>query len=170
MLKIDTGGKSFAILPDNHNPSSGTIDGQPYALNIATPRRGKDRLHVLYGNGSYEVEIHEYDRTSKTVTLAVNGMMHEVLVQDDIDLLLDRLGMSAALTQKVGEFKAPMPGLVLDVRVLSGDEVDEGDPLLVLEAMKMENVLKSPTAGVIKSISVEKGQAVEKNQVLISFE
>jgi biotin carboxyl carrier protein len=63
-----------------------------------------------------------------------------------------------------------MPGLVLDVRVKEGDEVKKGDPLLVLEAMKMENILKSPAHAKIKKINVNKGQAVEKNQVLVSFE
>ena len=70
---------------------------------------------------------------------------------------------------KVNEIKAPMPGLVLDIRVAEGDEVKKGDSILVLEAMKMENIIKSPTDGIIKKINVKKGIAVEKNQVLIHF-
>lgn len=168
MLKIEIGGKAYNVNPQSNNPAEGTVNDQPYAMDII---RQDDRgMNVRYGDGSYEVEIHAYDAQNKTATLAVNGILHDVKMQDDIDLLLDRLGMSAALLQKVGEVKAPMPGLVLDIRVEVGTEVAEGDPLLVLEAMKMENVLKSPTSGVIKSISVEKGQAVEKNQVLVTFE
>ena len=63
-----------------------------------------------------------------------------------------------------------MPGLVLDIKVEVGQEVLEGEPLLVLEAMKMENVLKSPADVVVKSIDVKQQAAVEKNQVLITFE
>ena len=72
--------------------------------------------------------------------------------------------------KKLKELKAPMPGLVLDVKVTSGDEVIEGQELLVLEAMKMENAIKSPQDGIIKSISIEKNDKVEKNQILVSFE
>jgi acetyl/propionyl-CoA carboxylase alpha subunit len=70
----------------------------------------------------------------------------------------------------VKTLKAPMPGLVLEVMVGPGTEVKKGDPLLVLEAMKMENVLKAPTDAVIKDVIVEISAAVEKNQVLVNFE
>jgi biotin carboxyl carrier protein len=63
-----------------------------------------------------------------------------------------------------------MPGLILDINVKIGQKVKEDDPLLILEAMKMENVLTSPRDGIIKSISVSKGDAVNKNQLLIEFE
>ena len=68
------------------------------------------------------------------------------------------------------ELKAPMPGLVLKIEVEVGQTIKEGDALVVLEAMKMENVLKSPADVVIKSIGVTEGNAVEKNEVLIEFE
>jgi biotin carboxyl carrier protein len=63
-----------------------------------------------------------------------------------------------------------MPGMVLDVKVTEGDAVKKGDALLVLEAMKMENIIRSTGAGVVKKIHVKKGVAVEKSQVLIRFE
>jgi biotin carboxyl carrier protein len=72
-------------------------------------------------------------------------------------------------SKKVNEVKAPMPGLVLEIRVNVGDAVKKGDAILVLEAMKMENILKSPTDGTVSKINVKKGIAVEKNQVLINF-
>ena len=62
-----------------------------------------------------------------------------------------------------------MPGMVLNILVTEGQDIKKGDPLIVLEAMKMENVLKSPTDGIVKKINVNKGIAVEKNQVLIQF-
>ncbi|MCL4125700.1 UNVERIFIED_CONTAM: hypothetical protein GTU68_028898 [Idotea baltica] len=63
-----------------------------------------------------------------------------------------------------------MPGLILDINVKVGQEVIEDDALLILEAMKMENVLTAPRDGMIKSITVSKGDAVDKNQLLITFE
>jgi biotin carboxyl carrier protein len=77
--------------------------------------------------------------------------------------------MDNLAAKKVNEVKAPMPGMVLKILVKDGDEVKKGDPLLVLEAMKMENILKSPTDGVIKKIAAVTGVAVEKNQLLIQF-
>ena len=62
-----------------------------------------------------------------------------------------------------------MPGLIIDLKIKAGDTVQQGDPLLILEAMKMENILKSPGEGVIKNLKVKKGDHVEKGQVLIEF-
>jgi len=62
-----------------------------------------------------------------------------------------------------------MPGLILGISVTIGDTVSKGDTLLILEAMKMENSIKSPTDGVIKNIAVKKGETVEKNQVILNF-
>lgn len=63
-----------------------------------------------------------------------------------------------------------MPGLILDILVEEGQEVNEEDQLVILEAMKMENVITSPRNGVIKKIGVSKGDAVDKKQMLIEFQ
>lgn len=168
MLKIQSNEKTYELEPSSNNPAVGTMNGQEYAMDVV--RQDANRFNVRYGDGSYEVEVHEFNREDKTATLVVNGISHTLSMQDDIDILLDKMGLSDALVQKVGDVKAPMPGMVLDIRVAVGDEIAEGDPLLVLEAMKMENVLKSPTSGIIKSISAVVGTAVEKNEVLVSFE
>ena len=84
--------------------------------------------------------------------------------------MLHSLGMDNLTNQKVSDLKAPMPGLVLDIEVREGEQVKKGDALLILEAMKMENVIKSPSDGVIKKIAVNKGEAVEKNQLILNFE
>jgi biotin carboxyl carrier protein len=62
-----------------------------------------------------------------------------------------------------------MPGLIIDLRVKEGDQVKAGDPLLILEAMKMENIIKASGDSIVKSLKVKKGETVEKNQVLIEF-
>jgi biotin carboxyl carrier protein len=88
---------------------------------------------------------------------------------DQFDELLHKLGMDNLSAQKVSELKAPMPGMVLKVLVSEGEEVKKGSNLLILEAMKMENVIKSPADGVIKTIKVSPADKVEKNQVMIIF-
>ena len=100
----------------------------------------------------------------------MNNQEVTVAIEDRFDALLHQLGMDNMNNQKVNEVKAPMPGLVLNIMIKPGDSVSKGDGLLVLEAMKMENIIKSPTDGVVKSIEVEQSIAVEKNQVLIKFE
>jgi len=126
-------------------------------------------FHVLVKNQSYRAEIVRTDSSSKSVTMKINGRVYTVELKDKFDLLLDEMGMNNASAGKVNNVKAPMPGLIIDLRVKQGDSVKMGDPLLVLEAMKMENVLKSPGDGIVKSIKVKRGDSVEKNQVMIEF-
>jgi biotin carboxyl carrier protein len=126
--------------------------------------------NVIYQNKSYNVEVVEVNSLEKTSTIKVNGNLYTVQVEDQFDLLLKQLGMDAAVGAKIREIKAPMPGLVLKIMVEEGDEVKKGDNLLVLEAMKMENILKSTTDGIIKKIHVSQGDKIEKNTVLLQFQ
>ncbi len=103
------------------------------------------------------------------LNLMVNGKTHTVSVKDHIEQILNELGMSATVASKVSEIKAPMPGTILGLSVSEGDAVEKGTPLLILEAMKMENVIKSPGEGVINKILISQGDNVEKNELLISF-
>lgn len=126
-------------------------------------------FHILKGNKSYNAEVLKANKEEKTFIIRVNGNKYAVQLKDKYDELLEKLGMASAGGAKVKEMKAPMPGLVVDVRVKEGDSVKQGDGLLVLQAMKMENVIKSPTEGSIKKVHIKKGDAIEKNQVMISF-
>jgi biotin carboxyl carrier protein len=89
--------------------------------------------------------------------------------KDQFDVLLDKLGLSDLNTVKVSEIKAPMPGLVLKVFVAEGAEVKKGDSLFVLEAMKMENIIKSPADVIVKTVKIKPGDKVEKGQILMQF-
>jgi biotin carboxyl carrier protein len=109
------------------------------------------------------------DRATKTFQFKINNTIHAVEVKDKFDLLLEKMGMVNGAATKINNIKAPMPGLVIDLKVKAGDEVKAGDPLLILEAMKMENILKSPGEGTIKNVKTKKGDSVEKGQVLIEF-
>lgn len=130
----------------------------------------RDRhYHLLYQNQSFKVELVEIEEESKTVVLKLNNKPVEIQLKDKFDLLLDKLGMNFSKGTAAQDLKAPMPGLIFDIKVKEGDAVKKGDALLVLEAMKMENILKSPGDGVVKSIKIKKGESVEKNQVLIQF-
>lgn len=130
----------------------------------------KGNYHILQNHRSFKAEIVEADFLKKIYTVKINSNRYEVGISNNLDLLIEEMGLSLGTSQLVNEVKAPMPGLILDVEAKPGDEVKEGDFLLVLEAMKMENTLTAPRDGVIKSVSVKKGETVEKNQLLIEFE
>jgi len=102
--------------------------------------------------------------------VVVNNNEYVVNIANHLDQLIKEMGFEVGKTKVVNAIKAPMPGLILEINVAVGQEVNEGDNLLILEAMKMENSFDSPRAGIIKSIAVTKGQAVEKGQLLIEFE
>jgi biotin carboxyl carrier protein len=88
---------------------------------------------------------------------------------DQFDELLHQLGMDNLTTATISEIKAPMPGLVLRILASEGQEVQKGGNLLVLEAMKMENIIKAPANVMIKSVKINPGDKVEKNQVMMIF-
>lgn len=125
--------------------------------------------HLLYENKSYQIKILERDGAKKQLKLLVNGQSYHLKIEDEYDQLVRQLGLEVVNTQKVNEIKAPMPGLVLEVSVQAGQTIAKGDPLLILEAMKMENVIKSAGDGVVEEILVKKGAAVEKGALLIKL-
>lgn len=129
-----------------------------------------DTFHIIKDNKSYNATLISFNAEEKTMVLNVNGNDYEVSIKDKNDLLLQQLGISAKTSSAVQLVKAPMPGLIINVSVSAGDEVKKGDTLLILEAMKMENVIKSPRDGKIKKVNVELRKAVEKNQVMLEFE
>lgn len=145
-----------------------TFDAVDSALDVVP--MGDGRYHILIDNISYHAEILHTDYHAKSFTIKVNGAVYEVQLADQYDQLVSRLGLAVASQHKVREIRAPMPGLVLDISVEVGQEVHKGAPLLILEAMKMENLIKSPGDGIVKAIRVTKGEAVEKNFLLIEME
>lgn len=125
--------------------------------------------HVIHQLKSYNAEIVSFNATEKTAEIKVNNNIYTVSAKDQFDVLLDKLGLSSLNSAKVSEVKAPMPGLVLKVFVKEGDEVKKGDNLFVLEAMKMENIIKSPADVTVKAVKIKPGDKVEKGQVLLGF-
>jgi acetyl/propionyl-CoA carboxylase alpha subunit len=161
------GGAKHQVVLDGSGSFSGMLDGNAFACDAVENRPGQ--FHVLRDGVGWHVEIEKTDPETKQVTLKVNGHRYTVEAKDKFDELLHSLGMDNLAVAKVNELKAPMPGLVLDIRVSEGQAVAKGEALVVLEAMKMENMLKAPADVIIKKIIAKKGAAVEKNQVLIQF-
>ena len=127
-------------------------------------------FHLLKDKQTYIAKVVDQDYNNKIFTININGHSFQIQLLDQYDQMVKSLGLSKVQVTKVNEIKAPMPGLILDTLVEVGDTIEEGTPLLILEAMKMENVLKSQGDAVVKSINIHKGDAVEKGQILMEME
>jgi biotin carboxyl carrier protein len=166
MLKIKVNEHKEIEIDINKNGLS--LDGKIVETDIV--KIGVDKYHLLFNDGSFTIELLEKSETGKELSIAINGKRQTVSVKDGFDELLHKLGMDNLNQKKMNEVKAPMPGLVLRVMVKEGDTIKTGDALLVLEAMKMENIIKATGEGVVKKIVAQIKQAVEKNQVLMVME
>ncbi len=137
---------------------------------IEIVQRDDETLLIVTPNKVHTLRCLNIDRATKEVTLLHQGQKHTLKISEPIDEILASMGLEDALIPKIDFVKAPMPGLVLDVKVQPGDTIKKGETLLILEAMKMENAIKSPIDAVVKSIEVKPQQAVDKNAVLVHFQ
>jgi biotin carboxyl carrier protein len=158
----------------NH-PFQVAVNNNQYAITPSAAEEldilssGENGFHILKNQKAYKVDVQAIDYATKTFTFKINGSIHTAKINDAYDRLIDQMGMKVGTTQKVGDIKAPMPGLVLEISVAVGQAVTKGDKVLILEAMKMENVIKAAGDGVVKAIHAPKGQPVEKGQLLIEM-
>lgn len=125
--------------------------------------------HIINNLQSYNVEVISVNVSEKTAEIKVNNNIYTVTAKDQFDILLDKLGLSNLNAARVSEIKAPMPGMVLKVFAGEGMEIKKGDNLFVLEAMKMENIIKAPADVVVKTVKIKPGDKVEKGQILMLF-
>jgi pyruvate carboxylase subunit B len=157
-----TGDRSFDFtFEDDHV----LVDGEPKPYSFEVLRDGY--VSLIIDGQSVPVSVESMDEGRMRVTIA--GRRTEVEVKDERDLLVDEFGLGDEGAAG-GEVRAPMPGLVLEVLVEEGDEVEADQGLLVLEAMKMENELTAPSGGIVGTVHAVSGEAVEKEALLIEIE
>lgn len=145
-----------------------TIDDAVMNANIQWQANGQ--ASVLLNNKSYIAQIEKIDKENKEIVVKIDGQRYTMNIKEDIDVLLEKMGINMGAMQKATPLKAPMPGMILKVLVSPGQQVNKGDALLILEAMKMENVLKATADATVKAIKVEEKVAVEKGAILIEME
>ena len=165
MYKIKVNNKHDFDIDRNSNQllvNADVIDADIKQLNNAL-------YHIINNNGSYNAEVVSFNMEDKTAEIKVNNTIYTVAAKDQFDVLLDKMGLSNLNAAKISEIKAPMPGMVLKVLVEEGAEIKKGDNLFVLEAMKMENIIKSPADVTVKTVKIKPGDKVEKGQILIMF-
>lgn len=127
-------------------------------------------ISILYKGKSYTVIADKTDFVNKELVFRINGQTYTAVVKEPIDQLLSSMGMDLNAMQRAEPVKAPMPGMVLRILVTPGQQIRKGDGLLILEAMKMENVLKATADGIVKTIKAVEKTAVEKGATLIEME
>ncbi len=152
------------------------IEGKRFELtaeaweNLDCIQVGDATYHLIEDGKTYTITILEADDACKKLKLTIDGESKSVTLLTDLELLIERMGLNVTKSKKLRVLNAPMPGLVTSLKVKVGEEVEEGNPLLILEAMKMENVIAAPHQARIKEIKVKVGQAIEKGTALIEFE
>ena len=124
---------------------------------------------ILDNNKSKLVSVKGVDHDLKRYQIQIDGRIYHVQISDAVDQQILTMNLKSKKSNQLKELRAPMPGLVRQVNVQAGDQVDAGDSLFILEAMKMENLLKSPVNGKVSDVFVKPGESVEKNQILLSF-
>lgn len=130
-----------------------------------------DTFFVIHFLGkTFNGELIESNLEDHKLTVKVNHRTFEVRKKQPLDDLIKALGLDKKKTKKLHQLQSPMPGRVLSFAVEIGEEVKEGSPLLTLEAMKMENVIKAEGEGVVKKLAVANDAVVDKGALLIEFE
>ena len=125
---------------------------------------------VRFQDFQYTLRILNEDHQAGTFLLRINGSDFSCNANTRLSHLIKDLGYNKKPKVVTGQIIAPMPGLVLSVKIKKGDHANEGQNLLILEAMKMENIIKATQCGIIAHVHVKQGDKVDKGQLLIEFE
>lgn len=149
-----------------------TIDTKEVSFSEgAVVRWDDEKFFTLEYNGhTFFGEVLEDSTESNTLKLKINHRVFDIQKKGALDDLISAMGLDKPKIKKLKELQAPMPGRIVSVVVAIGDELNVGDEILSLEAMKMENVLKAEGVGVVKAINVGTNDIVDKGAVLIEFE
>ncbi|NNF58261.1 MAG: biotin/lipoyl-binding protein [Rhodothermaceae bacterium] len=161
MLQVRLGDQAFDLDTADGNV---TLNGQP--VDVRLERLNPTTVLLVLDGQPHVLTI---EQGNGTATVTRGGQRMDVEFKDETALLLEAFGFDEADGAAEREVRAPMPGLVLRVLVEPGEAVEEGQGLVVLEAMKMENELRAPAAGTIATVHAEPGAAVGKNDLLIEL-
>ena len=133
-------------------------------------KKSPTEFNLIKNHRSVNAKLIAANSTCKKLTIEIEGESFAIDIKDELDQVVEKMGFGSPSGKLIKEIKAPMPGLVLEINVADGQAVNEGDKILILEAMKMENSIMIQTNAIIKRIAVTSGQAVEKGQLLVELE
>lgn len=148
------------------------LDGESVVVSHQSEIVWEDNRFFLltYKGKKFHGEIMEENLENRMLKVKINHSEYLISKKGPLDELIAQLGLDNVKVRKLSQLKSPMPGRIVAISISVGDEIEVGDSLLTLEAMKMENVLKSEGVGIVKSIEVKTDQVVDKGAVLVTFE
>jgi pyruvate carboxylase subunit B len=159
---VEIEGRTFEV---EIGPDGVRLDGRPVEADLQ--RNSDSRLcHLVLDGCSHTVAARRRDGVGEW-EIEIGGRRHRVLALDERRRAVREVAGVGAGARGPIEVKAPMPGLIVKVEVGSDQEVEKGQGLVVIEAMKMENELKAPAPGRVAEVRAEPGQAVEKGETLL---
>ncbi len=156
-VKVESSSENYSVI----------INGKKKS--VAAESLGGSRMLLLIDHHPAEIDIRSDSYDNRRLVF-VKGTEIEVEIEDFRIAQAKKVAGISSITAEIKAIKAPMPGLILEVKVESRDKVRLHQPLVVIEAMKMENIIKSLASAVIKKVFVAPGQSVEKDDLLIEFE
>ncbi len=148
-------------------------DGGDIAVEDTTVRLAHTDIPNVWHwiDGGQRVPVHITSDGMSNVTITIRGYAYRVnVLREDVHGLLDILKASPAQKARVTRITAPMPGLLKAILVREGQQVRKGETLFTLEAMKMENVIKTPVGGIVRQVTALEGTAFEKGVLLCVVE
>jgi len=158
------GGQTFEV--EITQSGQVALAGEPCSVDLVSID-GLSLFSVIVNNRSYEVFV---ERSGGHYYITIEGQRHIVRVDDERTRLLAQVGPGERPSRAEVAVEAPMPGLVVAVPVEVGQEVEMGQGVVILEAMKMENELRAPRGGRVKAVRVGQGQTVDRGEVLVVIE
>ena len=149
-------------------PLEKKIKYQGKEVDIKLHEDPKGFSYIVWKNKKYMLDIIE--KKQNRYTVMVNGVWHSFTVETPVSLKRKRYLAQQADASSAVSIEAPMPGKIIDIMVEEGSEVKEGEPIVILEAMKMQNEINSHISGIVKTVSVKKNEIVMKDDVLIEIQ
>jgi biotin carboxyl carrier protein len=159
-----------------------TVEGQTFEVEINSEREvtvngtrlsvdfepsGDQPVFTLLLDGkSYEAYVYP---TETGMQVLLRGHLYQVTVEDERQRRLRESSRTVAVSGGEFHLKSPMPGLIVSVPVEEGQAVEQGQDLVILESMKMQNELKAPRRGTVGRIRVRPGDSVEQNALLLTL-
>ncbi len=142
-----------------------TVDGQMLSVDFQTIA-DQPVYSVILDGASHEASIHS---TETGLQVLLRGQLFEVVVEDERQRRLRKSSGGIPVHGGELQIKSPMPGLVITVPVEEGQEIKQGDNLIILESMKMQNEIKAPRDGKVMRVRVTAGDSVDQNQLLLTL-
>jgi biotin carboxyl carrier protein len=150
-----------------NKPLEKKIKYQGKEVEIKLHEDPKGFSYIVWKNKKYMLDVIE--KKQNRYTIMVNGVWHSFTVETPISLKRKRYLETQVDASSGVSIEAPMPGKIIDILVEEGSEVKEGDPIIILEAMKMQNEITSHITGIVKSVLAKKGESVMKDDIMIEI-